>query len=832
MRRYLWLHTRQNRYEAQLQAGLQQCRLVAFVDVCCFVQVVGQADAPGQVAVHQVQQQVHVGQRLDGHGGAVGGSAVDVGVDDRLAVDLGDFERQLEQVFQAQLVMVGRHQACQVLLGLFVLVVLIGALGQVEHRQGFAFFVLAGAVDDLVDVLERFLVRRQHHAEAFQVGDLTLVDLAVEQGQLMLEAVIVAADVAQGPGDVGDRRAACLGQGQGFFGAVRIGVHQQLQAALHVVFTVELGHAFEAYLGVKRLDLVVYPLQALPAVLVVVEQRQQVVHRVVDGFHEGCAVGQVGRQQLATTQGVFQGALFGLEVADLSADQLQLGRQLLDALGEGITGALEFVLGGFQLRQLLQLLGLFGGQGFAAAEIFQRLLRVQHLLVQGFGLRLGGGAVGGDRLLGLELFQLFFQALFLVAQGGAVGQGLQRRWINVGEVDGQPRRFEAFALEAVQYRFQRFYPQVAVVQFDATVAQRQAEQRTVEQAHQAVDVLLRELLAQAGVAVVVSVVQLLLDLLQAFFQVAYTLIQVFGGELARLCQGAGQFVVGILGRQQLLFQHLDVIDQGKAVLEHRQLAQPALDTGDFALQAHQLLSATALVVLQAVLLAAVVLGLDNQLFLARHGVFLPGAQQGIEHRRNAVQLAAQYVALGHTTGQGLDQGAGSHQGVVVLLHAAHVAEGFLTRGDIVDAARTQAVLEGVKEQLLELGCGDFAHVQQVDEQRAEGFQALLAGGAQRDHGQVQRHRGVAANQQAAQFVRLQLVGLDAQPFQVGEQLFLAQAGVVFLVVGQVQFTFVGKELVTEAAARAAANHADHVRAVGQAQLAENVRGIAGEVEAA
>jgi hypothetical protein len=114
------------------------------------------------------------------------------------------------KVLEAQLVVVGRHQPCQVFLGLFVLVVLLGALGQVEHRQGFAFFVLAGAVDDLVDVLERFLVRRQHHAEALQVGHLALVDLAVEQRQLVLEAVVVAADVAQGPGDVGDRRAARL----------------------------------------------------------------------------------------------------------------------------------------------------------------------------------------------------------------------------------------------------------------------------------------------------------------------------------------------------------------------------------------------------------------------------------------------------------------------------------------------------------------------------------------------------------------------------------------------------------------------------------------------
>ncbi|MNP36156.1 hypothetical protein D3C76_1295220 [compost metagenome] len=122
-------------------------------------------------------------------------------------------------------------------------------------------------------------------------------------------------------------------------------------------------------------------------------------------------------------------------------------------------------------------------------------------------------------------------------------------------------------------------------------------------------------------------IELLLDRLQAFFQVAQALVQVFGAELPRLGQGAGQFVVGVLGGQQLLLQHLDVIDQGKAMLEHRQLAEPALDAGDFPLQAHQFLSATALVVLQGILLVAVVLGLNGQLFLARTGVVRPGAQQ-------------------------------------------------------------------------------------------------------------------------------------------------------------------------------------------------------------
>ena len=62
-----------------------------------------------------------------------------------------------------------------------------------------------------------------------------------------------------------------------------------------------------------------------------------------------------------------------------------------------------------------------------------------------------------------------------------------------------------------------------------------------------------------------------------------------------------------------------------------------------------------------------------------------------------MQLAAQHFALGHARGQCLDQRAGGDQGLVVLLHAAHVAEGFLGRGDIVDAARAQAVLEGIEK---------------------------------------------------------------------------------------------------------------------------------------
>jgi hypothetical protein len=91
---------------------------------------------------------------------------------------------------------------------------------------------------------------------------------------------------------------------------------------------------------------------------------------------------------------------------------------------------------------------------------------------------------------------------------------------------------------------------------------------------------------------------------------------------------------------------------------------------------------------------------------------------------------------------------------------------------------------------------------------------------------------VAADKQPAQLVGLDLVSLYAQALEVGEELFLAQAGVVLLVVGQIQFALVGEELVTETTARPAADHANHVGAMGQAQFAENVRGVAGKVEAA
>ncbi|MNZ99261.1 hypothetical protein D3C78_1185790 [compost metagenome] len=65
-------------------------------------------------------------------------------------------------------------------------------------------------------------------------------------------------------------------------------------------------------------------------------------------------------------------------------------------------------------------------------------------------MRLACAAVGGHALLGLELLEFLLQTLFLIAQGGAVGQGLQRRRFDMAEVDGQAGRFEVLALEAVE----------------------------------------------------------------------------------------------------------------------------------------------------------------------------------------------------------------------------------------------------------------------------------------------------------------------------------------------------------------------------------------------
>jgi len=149
-------------------------------------------------------------------------------------------------------------------------------------------------------MLEGFLIRRQHDTEALQVGHLALVDLAVEQRQLVLKAVVVATDVTQGPRDISDRRTAGLAEGQRLIGAVRIGIDQQLQATLDIILAVELGDALEAHLRIQRLDLAISAQQTLPAVLIVVEQWQQVVHGVVDRVHERRTERQVRRKQLTT----------------------------------------------------------------------------------------------------------------------------------------------------------------------------------------------------------------------------------------------------------------------------------------------------------------------------------------------------------------------------------------------------------------------------------------------------------------------------------------------------------------------------------------------------
>src|SRR5690606_26833540 len=130
--------------------------------------------------------------------------------------------------------------------------------------------------------------------------------------------------------------------------------------------------------------------------------------------------------------------------------------------GEGIAGALEFVLGGFGLGQLLQLGRLLGGQGLAAAEVFQRLLRIQHLLVERFGLDFARITVYGYRVLSFELLEFALQTVLLVAQGGAVGKRLQRWRLDLRKVDGQARYGESVTLEAIQYGFHGLDPVIAL----------------------------------------------------------------------------------------------------------------------------------------------------------------------------------------------------------------------------------------------------------------------------------------------------------------------------------------------------------------------------------
>ena len=73
-----------------------------------------------------------------------------------------------------------------------------------------------------------------------------------------------------------------------------------------------------------------------------------------------------------------------------------------------------------------------------------------------------------------------------------------------------------------------------------------------------------------------------------------------------------------------------------------------------------------------------------------------------------MQLAAQQVTLAYPGSQRLNQGAGADQCVVVLLHASYITEGFFTRCNVINAARTQAVFKRIEEQLFEFGGGDFA----------------------------------------------------------------------------------------------------------------------------
>jgi len=60
----------------------------------------------------------------------------------------------------------------------------------------------------------------------------------------------------------------------------------------------------------------------------------------------------------------------------------------------------------------------------------------------------------------------------------------------VGDVDRQPRHFKALALETIEDQLQGFDPLAVLIQRDAMFTQRQAEQRTVEQTHQTLDILL------------------------------------------------------------------------------------------------------------------------------------------------------------------------------------------------------------------------------------------------------------------------------------------------------------------------------------------------------
>jgi len=75
------------------------------------------------------------------------------------------------------------------------------------------------------------------------------------------------------------------------------------------------------------------------------------------------------------------------------------------------------------------------------------------------------------------------------------------------------------ALEVREDGFQCRNPGLALG-LNAFFTNRQAEQLTIEQAHQTIDIGLRELFAQACVAVVVRVIELLANRFEALLQVA------------------------------------------------------------------------------------------------------------------------------------------------------------------------------------------------------------------------------------------------------------------------------------------------------------------------
>ena len=151
----LRLHARQDRHEAQLQAGLQQRGLVALVDVRRLVQVVGQAHAPGCSRSIRCSNRYMLVSALMVMvvplEAAPSMSVCMIGWPLTLVISKASSNRSFRPNW-LWLAATRRARPWPP-----VLRVLLGALGQVEHREVLAFLVLAGAVDDLVDVLERIL---------------------------------------------------------------------------------------------------------------------------------------------------------------------------------------------------------------------------------------------------------------------------------------------------------------------------------------------------------------------------------------------------------------------------------------------------------------------------------------------------------------------------------------------------------------------------------------------------------------------------------------------------------------------------------------------------